>query len=166
MAINLTVVLALLLVFSRLTRSARSSSDARTIVVFRGWGFISLCVYLALLYGITYMFMRPEGLPSGPVQLLTFVFYALAIAGLCLHRRRQPLPGTTVQVEKRELTLVKRLFALVLALALVFSVFAGKPILYIPIVLNFGIWTPLGFLLTAVALVQGVRERITPVTGQ
>jgi hypothetical protein len=29
------------------------------------------------------------------------------------------------------------------------------------IVLNFVVWTPLGFLLTAVAMVKGFRERIT-----
>lgn len=165
LAINLTVVLVLLLVFTRLARSARASSDGRPIVVFGGRGFIGLCVYLVLLYGVAYVFLRPDALPSAPIQLFTFVFYALAIAGLCLQRRRGPLPSTTIHVEKRELKLVKSLFALVLALALVLSVFAGKPILFFPIALNFGIWTPLGFLLTEVALVQGARERLTPATG-
>jgi len=31
-------------------------------------------------------------------------------------------------------------------------------VLYVPIVLNFVIWTVLGFLLTAAALAKGVRE--------
>jgi hypothetical protein len=37
----------------------------------------------------------------------------------------------------------------------VLSAFVGTPVLFVPIVLNFVIWTLLGFLLTAVALVKG-----------
>ncbi|MFH1920644.1 MAG: hypothetical protein ABIP48_12245 [Planctomycetota bacterium] len=72
----------------------------------------------------------------------------LAIAGIWLHRRREPLPGDAVQVDGRELRLVKLLFAMLLALALVLSPLAGNPALFLPIVLSFVIWTPLGFLLT------------------
>ena len=160
LAVNLAVLFGLLLVFSRLARPDRSWSDGRSIVVFRGWGFVGLCVYLVLLYGVTYVFLRPEGLPSASVQLLTFVFYALAIAGLYLHRRREPLPDTAVEVEAREFKQVKMLFALVIALAFVLSIVAGAPILFVPIAVNFAIWTPLGLLLTAIALRQGLRERI------
>jgi hypothetical protein len=32
-----------------------------------------LCLYLALLYGVSYFVLRPEGLPSVGVQLLTLV---------------------------------------------------------------------------------------------
>ena len=157
---NLAFVLILLLVLSRLARSGLSSSDGRRIVVFGRWGFAGLCMYLILLYGVTYPLLRPDGLPSAPVQLLTFVFYALAIAGLRLHRRREPLPGTAVEVEGRELRLVKILFGLLLALALVLSIFTGSPVLFLPVVLTLIAWPPLGFLLTAVALVKGVRGRI------
>lgn len=162
LALNLAFVLVLLLVLSRLARPALGSSDGRRIVVFGGRGFAGLCLYLILLYGVTYPFLRPDGLPSAPVQLLTFVFYALAIAGLCLHRRREPLPDNMVEVDSRELKLIKILFALLLGLALGLSTLAGKPVLFLPVVLSFVIWTPLGFLLTAVALVKGVRQRIAP----
>jgi len=165
LTMNLAVVLVLLLVLSRLARSALSCSDARPIVVFSRWGFVGLSIYLVLLYGVTYVFLRPQGLPSAPVQLLTFIFYALVIAGLWLHRRREPMPGTAVQVETRELSLVRILFALILGLALVLSVFTGTPVLLIPVVVSFVIWTPLGFVLTAVALVSGVGERMTPARG-
>ncbi len=162
LALNLAFVLVLLLVLSRLARPALDSSDGRRIVVFGGRGFVGLCIYLILLYGVTYPFLRPDGLPSAPVQLLTFVFYALAIAGLCLHRRREPLPDNMAEVDSRELKLIKILFALLLGLALGLSTLAGKPVLFLPVVLSFVIWTPLGFLLTAVALVKGVRQRIAP----
>ena len=133
---------------------------AGEIVAFGRGGFVGLCIYLMLLYGVTYPLLRPDGLPSASVQLLPFVFYGLAIAGLLLHRRREPLPADAVEVDRRELKLVKVLFAVLLALALALSIFAGTPVLFAPIVLNFVVWTPLGFLLTAVAVVEGLRERI------
>ena len=157
---NLAFVLILLIVLSRLARSGLASSDGRRIVTFGRGGFVGLSMYLVLLYGVTYPLLRPDGLPSAPVQLLTLVFYALAIAGLWLHRRRQPLSANAAEVDGRELKLVKMLFAVLLALALVLSIFTGTPVLFAPIVLNFAVWTPLGFLLTAVAVVKGLRERI------
>ncbi len=158
LALNLAFALVLLFVLSRLSRSALSSPDGRRIVVFGRWGFVGLCMYLMLLYGVTYPFLRPDGLPSVPLQLFTFVFYALAIAGIWLHRRREPLLDSAIQVDGRELRLVKILFALLLGLALALSPFAGNPILFLPILPNFFIWTLLGFLLTAAALVAGYRE--------
>ena len=162
LALNLAFAFVLLFVLSRLSRSALGSSDGRRIVVFGRWGFVGLCMYLMLLYGVTYPHLRPDGLPSVPLQLFTFVFYALAIAGIWLHRRREPLPDDAVQVDARELRLVKTLFAMLLTLALVLSPFAGTPALFLPIALSFFIWTPLGFLLTAASLVTGVRERFAP----
>ncbi len=123
---------------------------------------VTYWLYLLVLYGVTYVYLRPEGLPSVPVQLFTFVFYAVAIAGIFLHRRREPLPITASRVQDRELRLVKILFALMLILALVFSVSALRPIVIVPIVVNFIIWTILGFLLTWVAFNDGVWERLVP----
>ena len=65
-------------------------------------------------------------------------------------------------MQDRELRLVKILFALMLILALVFSVSALRPIVIVPIVVNFIIWTILGFLLTWVAFNDGVWERLVP----
>ncbi len=84
LTMNLAVVLVLLLVLSRLARSALCCPDARPIVVFSRWGFVGLSIYLVLLYGVTYIFLRPQGLPSAPVQLLTFIFYAPVDAKLFL----------------------------------------------------------------------------------
>lgn len=162
LALNLAFAIVLLLVLSRLARPALESSDGIRIVVFGRRGFVGLCMYLMLLYGVTYPLLRPDGLPSVALQLFTFVFYALAIAGLWLSRRREPLPADAVQVNERELKFVKILFALLLGLALALSPFGGTPALFLPIVVSFVIWTPLGFLLTAAALVKGVRERIAP----
>lgn len=54
------------------------------------------------------------------------------------------------------------LFILILFFGLILSVFTETPILFIPVVESFVIWTPLGFLLTAVALVKGIRKRMSP----
>ena len=160
LALNVAFMFAVMFVLLRLSRSALASSDGRRIVVFGGRGFFGLCAYLLLLYEVTYTFLRPEGLPSLQLQSVTFVFYALAIAGIWMHRGRQPLPADAVQVEGRELRLVMILFATLLALALVLSPLAGTPALLLPILASFVLWTPLGFLLTAASLVNGVRERI------
>jgi hypothetical protein len=94
------------------------------------------------------------------VQLLTFAFYAVVIVGLCLYRRRESTPTLVPAIESRELKLVTVLFGLMLAIALLLSVFAGQPILFLPIVPNFVIWTLMGFVLTAASLVTGLRERL------
>ena len=158
LAVNLAVAIILLLALLWLARPALSASNGRHIVVFGRRGFAGLCVYLALLYGVTYVALRPGGLPSVAVQLFTFVFYGLAIAGLWLHSRREPLAEAGAPPEKRELRLVGNLFVVLLALALALSALVRNPVLYRPIGLNFVIWTPLGFVLTALALAKGVRE--------
>jgi hypothetical protein len=159
LALNLAVAIILLLALLRLARPVLSASDGRQIVVFGRRGFAGLCVYLALLYGVGYVALRPGARPSVGVQLFTFVFYALAIIGLWMHRRREPLlPGAVAPVEKRELRLLRVLFAVVLGLGLALSPLRKNALLYPPLVLNFVTWSLLGFLLTALSLAKGVRE--------
>ena len=159
LALNLAVAIILLLALLRLARPALSSADGRPIVVFGRRGFAGLCVYLALLYGVGYVALRPKARPSVGVQLFTFVFYALAIVGLWLHRRREPLlPGAEAPVEKRELRLLTGLFAVLLALGLALSVLGRNALFYPPLAVNFVIWTLMGFLLTALSLAKGIRE--------
>jgi hypothetical protein len=159
LALNLAVAIILLLALLRLARPALFSSDGRHIVAFGRRGFAGLCVYLALLYGVGYVALRPEGRPSVGVQLFTFVFYGLAIAGLWLHRKREPLlPGAGAPVEKRELRLVTGLFAVLLALGLALSALGRNALFFPPLALNFIIWTLMGFLLTALSLAKGIRE--------
>jgi hypothetical protein len=156
---NLAFAIILLLALLWLAQPALSSSDGRPIVFFGRRGFAGLCAYLALLYGVTYVWLRPGSRPSTGVQLLTFVFYGLAIGGLWFHRQREPLlPGTEAPVEKRELRLLRLLFALVLALGLALSALRQNALLYPPLVLNFITWSLLGFLLAALSLAKGVRE--------
>lgn len=155
LAVNAAVAIVCLFVLLRLARPAFEFPDGRSIVVFTRWGFAGLCGYLALLYGVTYVTLRPEGLPSLPVQLVTLAFYAIAIVGLWCHRAPKPIVETTCRVDDGEWQTVKRGFAVLLALALLLSMLAGSPILYIPIMVNFAIWTPLGFLLTAIAIARG-----------
>lgn len=155
LAVNVGAAIVCLLVLLRLARPAFESSDGQAIVAFTWWGFAGLCTYLALLYGVTYMTLRPEGLPSVSVQLFTFAFYAVAIIGLWHHRASRPLADSQYHVESRELAFVKKWFAVLVLLALALSLLAGTPILYIPIMANFVIWTPLGFLLTAMAIAKG-----------
>jgi hypothetical protein len=158
LALNLAVAVILLLVLLRLAQPALAAMDGRSIVVFGRWGFGGLCVYLAMLYGVSYFAIRPEGRPSIAVQLFTFVFYALAVAGLWLHHRRKPLGVDGISVEKQELRLVLWLFVGLLALGFVISIFGLNPLLYLFIALNFVVWTPMGFAFAALALVKGVRE--------
>ena len=156
---NLAVAIILLLALLRLARPVLSSSDGRQIVAFGRRGFAGLCVYLALLYGVGYVALRPEARPSVGVQLFTFVFYGLAIGGLWLHRRREPLlPEAGAPVAKRELRLLRILFAVVLGLGLALSPLRKNALLYPPLVLNFVTWSLLGFLLTALSLAKGIRE--------
>ena len=88
LALNVALILVLLLILARLARPGLSVADGRPIVVCGRRGFLALCLYLILLYGVTYRFLRPEALPSAPIQLFTFVFYAIAIMGLAA-----PLPS-------------------------------------------------------------------------
>jgi hypothetical protein len=155
LALNLAVAIGLLAALLRLARPALAAPDGRRIVAFGRWGFGGLCLYLAGLYGVMYFGLHPEARPPAAVQLFTFVFYALALAGLWLHRRREPLRDSPV--EKRELRLVTLLFGVLLALALALSLLAGSPVLYPAIIPNFIIWTLSGFALAALALAQGVR---------
>jgi hypothetical protein len=101
LTINLVVAIILLLVLIQLAQPALDASDGRPIVVFGRRGFGGLCVYLVFLYGVGYVVLRPEGRPSVTVQLFTFVFYAFAVAGLRILRKREPL--AEAPVEKREL---------------------------------------------------------------
>jgi hypothetical protein len=163
--LNLVVMFALLLGLKRLSQRSALLKDARPLVVFDRWGFIGLCLYLLLLYGVTYVYLRPEGRPSVLVQLFTLVFYAIALVGIALHRRREPLSFSAAVVEDRELRLVKLLFGLMLVAALVFSVPPLNVIVIVPIVLNFFIWSFLGAMLTWVAFHDGGWERFQPRMG-
>ena len=121
LAINVALILVLLLILARLARPGLSVVDGRPIVVCGRRGFLALCLYLILLYGVTYRFLRPEALPSAPIQLLTFVFYAIAIIGLARHRARDPLPAEAVKVDPREKRLVWTMFASVLLVGFALS---------------------------------------------
>jgi hypothetical protein len=154
--VNLALAITLLLVLVRLAQPALDAPDGRPILVFGRWGFGGLCVYLAFLYGVGYVVLRPEGRPSVAVQLFTFVFYAFAVAGLRLLRRREPV--AEAPVEKRELRLVTILFVVLLALALGISMLGRNPVLFPVIALNFVVWTLLGFVLAALSFAQSVRE--------
>ena len=128
--LNMAVIIALLSILSRLARTALAASDGRSIVVFGRWGFVGLCLYLAFLYGVLYFKLRPEGLPSVRVQLLTLLIYALVILGLRLHQPREPLPVDLVEVEPRELRLAMAVFAWVIGLGFVLS-FVGRRALHL-----------------------------------
>ena len=159
LALNLAFVVSLLMLLLRFSRFRLDGSDGRSLVVFGPLGFATLCVYLLLLYGVTYVHLRPEGLPSLAIQSITLAFYALAIVGLWLHRRRQPPASGQVTVDRRESRVVVTLVALVFGLGFLLSIFSNTPMLFLPVVVSFVIWTPLGLLLTMLALARGVRER-------
>jgi hypothetical protein len=158
LALNLAFVLVVLLILFRLAKKEFAVPDGRSIVAFGQRGFVGLCLYLALLYEVTYSFLRPEGLPSIGAQLFTLTLYALTIFGLWLHRRQEPLPADAVVVEPGELRLVEAVFALVIGLGFVLSFFAKQPFIFRLVAVNMAAWTLLGFLLMGVALGKGARE--------
>ncbi|MBP7050992.1 MAG: hypothetical protein KBE65_08260 [Phycisphaerae bacterium] len=155
LALNLLFAGALAIVLLRLSRPYLSTSDGRSFVTLGPAAFCATCVYLLLLYGTAYFHLRPEGLPSGWIQLATLVFYGLAILGLCLHGRQTPSPDTPVSVEPREWKSILTTVTLVLGLGIVLAPFRGTHVLSIPIQGNLMIWTPLGVVLAAFAMVRG-----------
>ena len=159
LAINLAVMIILLWALLRLAQPALAASDGRAIVVFGRRGFVGLCIYLALLYGVGYVALHPEWLPSIAVQLFTFVFYAFAGAGLWLHHKPAPLAEAGVPPERRELRLVTILFAVLLALALALSMLVPTPVFYPVIAMNFAIWSLAGFVLAAMSLARARPKR-------
>ena len=158
LAANLLFAFVVLGILARLARPRLAHWGGPDIVVIRGWGFGVLCAYLAALYGVTYVYLRPEGLPSIPVQLWTFVAYAVVIVGLILHRPQAPLPRSASAAATGERRTVMFGFLAILALALALSPLAGRPAIFVPVALNFAVWTPLGFALTGWALVRGRRH--------
>jgi hypothetical protein len=155
LALNLLFAGALAIVLLRLSRPYLNASGGRSLVTLGPTAFRAVCVYLLLLYGTTYFYLRPQGLPSGPVQLATLAFYGLAILGLFLHDRQTPDLNATTSVEPYEWRAILTVVALVLGLGMALAPLRGKPILLIPIMATFLLWTPLGILLTVLAMVRG-----------
>jgi hypothetical protein len=146
-------------VLLKTSRPCRERVDARPIVGFGRKGFIGLCLYLGLLYGLTYFHLRPEGLPSASVQWLTAGLYAIPVVGLWLQPRGTPReismdPGSLAQERKALITLVGS----VLGLGSIGSLFTGQPALYVAVMVSFIFWTPVGFILIAMAWLKGLRR--------
>jgi hypothetical protein len=165
LAKNVAVMLAVLLTLSWLARPGLAAPDGRPIVAFGRWGFYGLCLYLALLYRVMYVKLRPDALPSVRVQLLTFVFYAVAIAGLWRHRRREPLPEKAIAVDAGERKTVITWFALVFVLGFLVSLLPRGPMVWVPFLLIVAVWPVAGFILTGIALWAGTRESSDPLTS-
>ena len=62
------------LVLWRLARAGLAGLAGQPLIVFRRHWFVGLCLYLVLLDGVTYVYLRPDGLPSPAVQSLTLLF--------------------------------------------------------------------------------------------
>jgi hypothetical protein len=159
LAMNIAFLLLILLVVWRLAQRNLAGADGRLLVVSGQRGFAGLCLYLLLLYGLTYFYLRPGGLPSLPIQLLTVVFYAVAIFGLVLQGRQPLAPDAVRSVQRAELRRVLTLCGAVIGGAFLFSLPALKPVVYAAVVVNFVVWTPLGFVLTVLAVIQPWRKR-------
>lgn len=152
LCLNAVFTLVLLLALWRLARPGLATSTGAPVVVFRRAGFVGLCLYLALLYGVTYVYLRPDGLPSPAVQMFTLAFYAVCLVGLRFARRRTPQADVVPEVHPAELRRAGVVFLSVLGLALLLSFPSIKPAAYVLAVGNFVVWTPLGLILTALAL--------------
>jgi hypothetical protein len=151
LCVNWTIALLLLIVLYRLSRPALSSSDRRDIIAFGNRGLVGLGIYMGLLYAITYFVLNTQGLPSSTIQVLTFLFYIVAILGLIHHRNRDPLVSD-ISIEEGEIGLVKLLFLMIIAGSLVLSLVTS--IIFGPILVNMVVWTPIGVLLTIIAVLK------------
>ncbi len=161
LALNLTFAGAAIVILRRLASASFAMPDAARVVVFGKKGFAGLCTYLLLLYGVTYFKLRPEGLPSISVQLLTVAIYLLAIGGLWVRPRWRgaaPTVLASIQPERRP---ILHVVAVVLGLGFLLSLWRGSPALFIPVIAGFVVWTPVGLVLFVIALVSGwtVRRR-------
>jgi len=161
LGLNLAFVAVLLLILKRLARRGLAAENPRPIVGAGNRGLAALGVYLAVLYGLTYAFLRPEQRPPVGVQLFTFVFYALALVGLGLLPPRNPAPASGSGVEPRERKLVVSVCALILGSGFVLSFVGAVGVLFPLVIVSFVLWTPLGFLLFALALAKSVKEGLT-----
>lgn len=158
LAENLAVVIGLLAILWRLARQALATIPPPGLVVFGRAGFAAAAIYLIALYGLTYRGIRPEGLPSMPIQLLTFVFYAIAAIGLWAYDAQAPSDTVRPVTDGERRRLVGGLVAIFVC-GLAASFVSGEPALMLPIVVNFAIWTPLGLLLTGLALAGPILRR-------
>lgn len=155
---NLAVAIALLAILLLLARRALPAIPPPRLVVLGRAGFTIAAIYLAALYGLTYRGIRPEGLPSLPVQLLTLVFYAVAATGLWAYDARTPAGAVRPVTAGERRRVVGGLLAIVVC-GLAASFVSGEAALMLPVVVNFAIWTPLGFVLTGCALAGPVLRR-------
>ena len=90
--------------------------------------------------------------------LLTLVFYAVALAGIWLHGRREAKSELPAMDRKAEVRRVLTLLGVVLGLGLLLSGLRGAQALFAPIVMGFILWTPLGIVLMIIAIARGFRE--------
>ena len=140
------------------SKKTLANAEASAVLAFGNRGMLGLVVYLALLYGVAYVKLRPDDLPSVGVQLFTGMFYAITIGGLVAARRATNEPVLTDDTTPWPISL--RTAALLIVILLVSSALQGNPILSIAVLPHFIVWTPLGFALTVWALVRCVRERL------
>lgn len=156
---NWLVVVAVLVVLVWASRGARAQPNADAVVIVGRPGFGALCIYLAVLYGGSYFLLRPEGLPSAPVQALTGALYAVALVGLLVHPRRDAAPAAPVAAG--EARCVVRTLGALFALALVGTLIATITTEWLVVIaLNFVVWTYGGFALTALCVLAGVGRRL------
>lgn len=161
LVLNALFLLAAGLALARLARPGLAAPDGLSIVAFGRPGFVALVAYLVLLHGVTYAHLRPEGLPSARVQGYTLAFYAFAIVGLVLQRRREPWHGP-LGVDPQEQRRCLLVLAGVLGGGLVLSFVGRTPFVFIPVVIDFVAWVGLGALLPLLAFGQGIAERLRP----
>jgi hypothetical protein len=158
LALNLALAASLFAFGRWWARPVLDSPGAGSIVVFGPRGLAAAVVGLAVLYGASYRVIRHDALPTAAVQWATLAFYAAAIGGLALFRRR--VPGAPVAVDRRaEWRTVRTTFALIVALAGAFSL-VPRALLLVPVLAIFWAWVAVSVALVAAALRGGLRDRL------
>lgn len=150
LALNVSFAALVLAVLSRLARAPLPAESVPSIVVFGRRGTRVLSGYLALLYGLTYFYLRPEARPSAQAQILTLGLYVLAVWGLYRQGSQKPRIDPP-EFRGSAQPLVLRFTAWLLGIGLMASPFRTAPPLLGIVVVGFVFWACLTFLLPAIA---------------
>jgi hypothetical protein len=159
LVLNLALALALFALARAEARPVLGSADPRSVAVLGPRGLAAAVLGLVVLYGVGYRWIRYDALPSVAVQAATFAFYAVAIGGLTLFRRRTPEAAVTADA-RAEWRRVRGAFLVIVALAVTLSLVPRALVLVAMLAILWS-WVLGSAALLSAALAAGIRERLS-----
>jgi len=156
--INLILAVILFAILAKVARPALRSVEGMRILTMSHKGLWLTGLYLVALYGLTYFYITPQGLPDVSIQILTACFYLPPIACLMLLRRRPAVLPVQRDVQDQQVKMLQWHWFLLMLLSVIFTILPLKAITYPLIWIIFIFWTPFGFALAVLAMVKALRE--------